>query len=399
VAFPCFSESRTLSSMDRHWRFARAEDKLARLSQQGLDMVAFWRACAPVLADAVPSDAAMCCFTLDPASGLVTSHFNEEMLVLPPEWIAEEYSDDGVNKLTDVARSPSGVSTLYEATGGDPSSSPRWHDLMAAGGDQEMIAALRTRGDVWGAISMYRRPDRPLFDAYEQAFLAAVSPHLALAVRRALLIGESADPEGPEAPGMIVIGPDWRPELMSPGVEEWLRDLPDGNMAAAQLPTAVIAVAGRAARSAPSTDDPAEVAVARLLTRSGRWVVLHGVPLAATDNRRVAVIVEPAHPSRIVPLLMSAYGLTEREQQLTRLVLQGFSTIDIAEHLVVSVYTVQGHLRNIFAKTGVRTRRDLVTKIFSAHYEPRLRDNEHRTAANRPLRGGPAASGWKAPAH
>jgi hypothetical protein len=31
---------------------------------------------------------------------------------------------------------------------------------------------------------------------------------------------------------------------------------------------------------------------------------------------------------------------------------------------VVSVYTVQGHLRNIFAKTGVRTRRDLVTKIF-----------------------------------
>ena len=122
--------------MDRHWRFARAEDKLARLSKQGLDMVAFWRACAPVLADAVPSDAAPCCFTLDPASGLVTSHFNEEMLVLPPEWIANEYMDDDVNKLTDVARSPSGVSTLYEATGGDPSSSPRWHALMADGGDQ-----------------------------------------------------------------------------------------------------------------------------------------------------------------------------------------------------------------------------------------------------------------------
>ena len=213
-----------MSDMDRHWRFARAEDKLARLSKQGLDMVAFWRACAPVLADAVPSDAALCCFTLDPASGLVTSHFNEEMLVLPPEWIANEYMDDDVNKLTDVARSPSGVSTLYEATGGDPSSSPRWHALMADGGDQEMIAALRSRGDVWGAITMYRRLDRPLFDAYEQAFLAAVSPLMAAAVRRALLIGESADPEGPEAPGMIVLGPDWRPESLSPGVEEWLRD-------------------------------------------------------------------------------------------------------------------------------------------------------------------------------
>jgi DNA-binding CsgD family transcriptional regulator len=179
---------------------------------------------------------------------------------------------------------------------------------------------------------------------------------------------------------------------MSPGVEEWLRDLPDGNLAASRLPTAVLAVAGRAARSATSTDEPAEVAVARVLTRSGRWVVLHGVPLAAVDAQRVAVIVEPAHPSRIAPLLMSAYGLTEREQQLTRLVLQGFSTIDIANHLVISVHTVQGHLRNIFSKTGVRARRDLVTKIFFAHYEPRLRDNEQRTADSRPLRGGPAVA-------
>jgi DNA-binding CsgD family transcriptional regulator len=89
---------------------------------------------------------------------------------------------------------------------------------------------------------------------------------------------------------------------------------------------------------------------------------------------------------------MSAYGLTQREQQLTRLILQGFSTIDIADRLVISVHTVQSHLRNVFAKTGVRTRRDLVTKIFFAHYEPRLRDNEQRTATNRPLRRGPAAT-------
>jgi DNA-binding CsgD family transcriptional regulator len=379
--------------MDRHWRFARAEDKIARLSRQGLDMVGFWRASSPVLADAVPIDAAPCCYTLDPASGLLTSHFNEQMAEFPPELIAMEYAEDDVNKLTDVARSPSGVSTLYAATGGNPRSSPRWHMLMEDGGDQEMVAALRTRaGDVWGAIGVYRMPDRPLFDAYEQAFLAAISPLMADAVRRALLIGESADPEGPDAPGMIVLGPDWRPESMSPGVEDWLRDLPDGNLAASRLPTVVLAVAGRAARSAPSPEDPAEVAVARVLTRSGRWVVLHGVPLAAIDGQRVAVIVEPAHPSRIAPLLMSAYGLTEREQQLTRLVLHGFSTIDIADHLVISVHTVQGHLRNIFTKTGVRSRRDLVTKIFFAHYEPRLRDNEQRTAVNRPLRGGPAAT-------
>jgi DNA-binding CsgD family transcriptional regulator len=231
-----------------------------------------------------------------------------------------------------------------------------------------------------------------LFDAEEQGFMITISPLLANAVRRALLIGEAADPEGPDAPGMIVIRTDWQPESMSPGVEEWLRDLPDGSLSASRLPPVVLAVAGRAARSSAGPDDPAEVAVARVLTRSGRWVVLHGVPLAAVDRRRVAVIVEPAHPSRIAPLLMSAYGLTDREQQLTRLVLQGYTTTDIAERLVISVHTVQEHLKNVFAKTGVRARRDLVTKIFFAHYEPRLRDNERRAVGGRPLRGGPAGT-------
>ena len=108
--------------------------------------------------------------------------------------------------------------------------------------------------------------------------------------------------------------------------------------------------------------------------------------------KRVAVIVEPAHPARITPLLMAAYGLTEREQEVTRL-LQGAPTGAIAESLVISPHTVQEHLKNIFEKTGVRSRRDLVGRVFFSHYEPRLRDNEQRVLDGRPLRGGPVATG------
>lgn len=367
-----------------------AADKINTLSAQGLDMVAFWRACTPVLAEAIPHYAAPCCYTLDPDTRLVTSHFQEGLPEFPPEWLAAEYAGDDVNQLVDVARSSAGISTLHDATGGEPSRSPRWQANMTYGADQEMIAAVRTRsGEAWGALGLYREADRPLFDEADKAFLRAIGPFLADGVRRGLLVGEAEDPEGPDGPGLIVLDQDWAAQSWSPAAEHWLAQLPGGDWSPGRLPPVVLAVAGRATRA----DVGQDARTARVVTRSGRWLTVHGVTLASGAQAGAAVIVEPAQPARITPLLMSAYGLTEREQELTRLVLQGYSTSEIAETLVISPFTVQQHLKNVFDKTGVRSRRDLVGKVFFAHYEPRLRDNEERATVDRPLRGGPMPLG------
>jgi len=372
----------------------RARDKIARLARQGLDLVTFWRESSEAVASAVSYYWTPCWYTLDPASLLVTSHFHEGMPEIPREWLAQEYYGDDVNKLADVARSERGISTLHEATGGDPAVSPRWHQNIALGGDQEMIAALRTRsGAVWGVLGLYRERRQPLFDREELEFIQAMAPYLAEGARRALLVGEATDPEGPDAPGLVVLSDGWDVESTTPGVERWLSDLPDGDWDAGKLPSAVLSVAGRALRTAEYPDEPGEIAVARVLSRSRTWVVLHGASLVSSGSRRVAVIVEPAHPARIAPLLMSAYGLTEREQDVTRLVLQGNSTAEIAQRLVVSAHTVQQHLKSVFDKMGVRSRRDLVGKVFFSHYEPRVRDNERRVVADQPLRGGPFDGG------
>jgi Bacterial regulatory proteins, luxR family len=69
-------------------------------------------------------------------------------------------------------------------------------------------------------------------------------------------------------------------------------------------------------------------------------------------------------------------------------VLQGSLTIDIADRLVISVHTVQSHVRNVFTKTGVRARRDLVTKIplpISSHASETMSSARLRSAYDRRL--------------
>jgi DNA-binding CsgD family transcriptional regulator len=370
----------------------RARERIVRLAGQGLDLVTFWREATEALAPAVPFYLTPCFYTVDPASLLVTSHYHEGLPAIPDEWLAHEYYGEDFNKLGDVARDARGIATLHEATGGDVGRSARYRMTMQPfGADQEALAPLRTRsGEAWGILALYRAIGQPHFDAEELDLLHNLSTPLAEGARRGLLVGEAADPEGPEFPGLVVLRQDWSVESLTPGVARWLEALPDGDWEArAQLPPAVLAVAGRALRSAEDADAPGEVAFARVLARDGTWVVLHGAALVADGARRVAVIIEPAHPARIAPLLMAAYGLTEREQEVARLVLQGHATTEIAQSLAVTAQTVQQHLKSIFEKAGVRSRRELVGKVFFTHYEPRVRDNEDRALGERPLRGGP----------
>ncbi len=370
----------------------RARDKIVTLAGQCLDVATFWREAGEALTPAVPHYLGFCWYTLDPVSLLVTSHYNTEMPELPPEWLAHEYYQDDFHKIADVARSAQGMSTLHEVTGGDPSRSPAWNRFIRPfGAEQELLVALRTpAGSAWGMLGVYRTPNQCQFDPDELRLLHEVAPYLAEGARRGLLVGEATDPQGSEAPGLIVLREDWSVESLTPGVARWLDELPDGDWEAhGKLPPAVLAVAGRALRTAEHADAAGEAALARVLTRAGRWMVLHGAALVATGERRVAVIIEPAHPARITSLLMAAYGLTEREQAVTRLVLQGNATLEIAERLVVSAHTVQQHLKSVFDKTGVHSRRDLVGKVFFAYYEPRVNDNEQRAVVGQPLRGEP----------
>ncbi|MEJ2865349.1 helix-turn-helix transcriptional regulator [Actinomycetospora flava] len=374
----------------------RAIDKIARLTGEARDLAEFWRECTEVIGTVVPYYWTPCWYTLDPASLLITSHYHHGLSEFPADWLAHEYYGDDVNKIADIAVSEAGVATLREATGGDPTSSPRYHINLGLGGEQEIITRLRTAsGQVWGALGLYREPGRALFDDTDKRLLRALSPHLAEGARRALLIGEATEPDTPNSPGLVILDQHWNIASTTPGTERWLAELPDpdhdSSPDSGRAPPAVLAVAGRARRIAEHPTHPAGITVARVRSRSGSWLVLHGAVLRESGQPRTAIIIEAAQPARIFPLLMSAYHLTTREQDITHQVLHGASTAQIARELHMSPHTVQQHLKGVFDKTGVRSRPELVGRIFFTHYEPRFRDNERRTTDNRPMRGGPAA--------
>jgi DNA-binding CsgD family transcriptional regulator len=363
-----------------------AVGRLAHLSRQGLDLASFWHAASDVLAGVVPHYMSPCWYTLDPDSLLITSHYSDDIAELPREWLDQEYFADDVNQLVEVARSGDRVSTLHAATGGDPASSPRWHQNMEYGGDQELIAALTERdGRTWGALGLYREPGQPMFDDREIRIIREAAGRLAEGARRALTLGEAKEPEGVDAPAIVILDRAWDVESATPTAGAWIDELPGGDWDRGRLPPSVLSVVSQA-----SGDEGSEEG-ARLTTlaRSGIWAAVTAEPLSGPRSGQVAVLIERASPTRIAPILMAAYGLTEREQELTRLVLQGDSTAAIARDLFISPHTVQEHLKKIFDKTGARSRRELTAKVFFTHYEPRVRDNESRAARDAFLRGGP----------
>jgi DNA-binding CsgD family transcriptional regulator len=94
--------------------------------------------------------------------------------------------------------------------------------------------------------------------------------------------------------------------------------------------------------------------------------------LGDEPGAQVAVMIEPARPHELAPLIADAYRLTEREREVTHLVARGLPTEAIAARLHLSSWTVQDHLKAIFEKVGVATRGELVARVFFQQRAPQL---------------------------
>jgi DNA-binding CsgD family transcriptional regulator len=88
----------------------------------------------------------------------------------------------------------------------------------------------------------------------------------------------------------------------------------------------------------------------------------------ARTEGSTALVIEPAQGSEIAPVILEAYDLGPREQEITRLIARGLSTAQIAELLGLSPHTVRDYVKTVFEKIGASTRGELVARVFAEHY-------------------------------
>ena len=340
------------------------QDRVRRLAATANDLSSVRAGLDGVLRQGVAYDASAIS-TVDPATLLWTSCYISGLPAGGEEererlLYSIEFEADDINPYSELSNSGRLIARLHRDTGGDLTLARRYRELLRdLGVRDEMRVVLANRGMVWGTLALYRVGSRSPFNDRDEEVVRSAIAAMADLFRFAMLRAAVDHPGGLDRPpGMLVVAPDGRITASSPAADRWLETIDDRG----RIPSVVRAVAAAAAADGA-------LAHAALPTPGGPWVMLHASPMAGESG--IGVIVEEARPAILSEVIAAAHGLTAREREVTALASQGRSNKQIAQELGLSVFTVQDHLKSVFAKIGVQSRAELVAALYVRHYEPR----------------------------
>jgi DNA-binding CsgD family transcriptional regulator len=348
-----------------------ATQDIVRACKQGLDSVTLRNQVIARFRRAVPIDSFWFA-TADPVTLLFTGSVVEGIPEhATPLFVHNEFMQDDVNKWRELAASPVSVNSLYFATEGQPMRSARYRDICAPlGFGDELRAALRSGASCWGFICLHREHKSKAFGRSDLALLAGISSHVADGLRTAMLL-DHAEQGHLDSPGLLVLASDGSAIATTAAGERWLAEISD-QPPRRELPQLVQGLVTRLSAQESGQVGVDVIPRARVQTRAGQWLIVHASRLLGRGQQETAIIFEPAPPAEIAPLLLQAYGLTRREGEIAQLVIRGLGTAAIATKLTISDYTVQQHLKAVFHKVGVGSRRELVGQVFARRHPAKI---------------------------
>jgi DNA-binding CsgD family transcriptional regulator len=358
----------------------RAFAEVKRASNAGLEGPELLRRVAQSIGYTVPFEA-YCASMVDPATNLmtygVTGGMGERGAGEENVFLGRIYFEESLGRISSMLRERRLAESLSEATGGRPERSLRYNELLKPLGFAHEVSSLfADSAGLWGGMDFIRRADAPDFGPREVRLLKRVAPHVGAGLKAAALRSRATSAHGdPDVPGVLNLDREGRVLSHTPAARRLLEDLhPAWRENDPPVPVRMVAGALRRALSPESDLDLALVPRVRVRGRSGRWIALYGSLTESSSGRpgETVVVIEPAKPEEVAWLNAAAYGLSPREEAAVKLVARGLSTRQIAATLFISEYTVQRHLQNAFEKVGVKSRRELIKRLFFENLLPSM---------------------------
>lgn len=326
---------------------------MQRIAESTSDVDELLSAAGKVIRRAVPAEG-WCGFTLDPDMLVKTAGVHEAGLspALFGHLATLEYRPGDSTRFVDLARTGRPAAILT-----DHRSSERFHEILKPSGyAHELRMVLLDQARAWGGFVFLREPASPPFTQTDSRFVTSLGRVLARGVRRSLLRSQTGAGSLSASPGLLLLDEGYQIVSMSAGTETLLAELVERGATQPLLPAVVYALAAAVSETAGS----APMAV-RVPTRTRRWATFHAWRLDGPV--RVGVSIGSRHSDKAGEAVLENHGLSPRERQITELVLRGRSTAQMADSLYLSPHTVRDHLKSIFAKTGVRSRHELVAVL------------------------------------
>jgi len=309
----------------------------------------------------IPADV-RCAVQLDPSTLLDTSRTVEAGF--PPEYLTrlfeiEHFAMDEPGDLRALASGSATTRLLSRVMGGRLEDSAYYRAILRPQGlGDELRVALRNGPHLWAILVLCRKAGEAPFTAAEEEFAARLSGPAADALRRTLLLEGTDTGELPDAPGRLIVDRHGAVLSASPTARTWL-DLMEED------PEHVRRFQGTIDATLFSGTTRAEFPVS-----SGALLSVHAWSTSLEGDQVVAVSLGSSPWAPLRAVVLGAYGLTGREEEVARRTLHGYTPKRIAEHLGLSPGTVQAHLASIFEKTGLEDRRAFVADILCRHYLP-----------------------------
>jgi len=266
-----------------------------------------------------------------------------------------------LNRWTTLSREP--VALLAEATDGDLSRSLLWRELLSGYGVGDVASVIfGDRYGCWAFLELWRAGGRR-FAPEDGALLAGVAPVITTALRHAqarTFAVSTPRERSRSGPLVLLLSPDLDVMRQTPGTADPLRLLVPRDDHGPPVPAGAYNVAAQLLAMEAGVDT--HPATARVHLADGLWLTLR----AARLERDIAVTIEESTPAERMALYGRACGLTERERELLGLLAAGSDTREVAERMYLSGHTVQDHLKSVFAKTGTRSRRALLSRALGS---------------------------------